>query len=165
MDGPGDDAWGGTDPSSHLIYLNWLLYNKNLSSFKLVKRREANPTCVTCKKAPFNQSGLWSTFKHSGLRMIGKVQNEESRKYRNYVLMEIHFIRLIRNMCFLQNGKPSWKASSQKGLGWEEPQGTHWAGRRGAQLGGALAADCGRKEQTAVSSPVAGSQERTLSRN
>lgn len=71
VDGPGNDAWGGADPSSHFIYLDWLLYNKNLSSSESVKRRAANPTRVTCKKAPFNQSGLWSTFKRSGLEMIG----------------------------------------------------------------------------------------------
>lgn len=49
----------------------------------------------------------------------------------------MYFVRLIRNMCFPQTGKLSWKTSSQKGLGWEEPQGTLWGGGGGAAGWGA----------------------------
>lgn len=54
-------------PGSHLIYLDWFLYNENLSPFALMKRGEAKLVCVMCKKAPFNQSGPRSTFKCWGL--------------------------------------------------------------------------------------------------
>lgn len=101
---------GLEQPPAHIIYLDGLLRSKNLSSFKLVKSREAGLTCVTCKKAPFNQSGLCSPFKGLGFDILsdaGNAENEDRRKYRGSFRMETDFIRLIRNMCFPQTGKPS----------------------------------------------------------
>lgn len=101
---------GVEQPPAHIIYLDGLLHNKNLSSFKLVKSREANLTCGTCKKAPFNQSGLCGPFKGPGLDIIsdgGNAEHEDRRKYRGSFRVETDFIRLIRNTCFPQTGKPS----------------------------------------------------------
>lgn len=101
---------GVEQPPAHIIYLDGLLHNENLSSFKLAKSREASLTCVTCKKAPFNQSGLYGTSRGPGLNIIsdvGNAENEDRRKYRGSFCMETDFIRLIRNTCFPQTGKPS----------------------------------------------------------
>ena len=133
---------------SHLIYMDWLAYNENLSPFALMETGEANPVCVTCKKAPFNQSAREVLSSVGGSEMIGKVEKEESRKQRSFSLMEGYFIRLIRNMCFPQTGKPSWKTSSHKGFGWKQaPPGTRCGGgggrEEGVQLVGELAGDSG----------------------
>lgn len=69
---------GAEQPPVHIIYLDGLLPNQNLSSFKLARSREASLMCATCKKVPFNQSGLGGTFKGPGLDIISDVGNADN---------------------------------------------------------------------------------------
>ena len=149
-DGPGDDAWGGRDPA-HISSI-WI-GSCTMKTFLPLPwwRGERLSRCVWCARRRHLISQVWEVLLSvGGSEMIGKVEKEESRKQRSYSLMEVYFIRLIRNMCFPQTGKPSWKTSSHKGFGWKQaPPGTRWGGggsrEEAVQLVGELAGDVGGK--------------------
>ena len=128
-DGPGDDAWGGRDPA-HISSI-WI-GSCTMKTFLPLPwwRGERLSWCVWCARRRHLISQVREVLSSVGdSEMIGKVEKEESRKQRSYSLMEVYFIRLIRNMCFPQTGKPSWKTSSHKGFGWKQaPPGTRWGG-------------------------------------